>query len=129
MSPIKLPYSTIMARSLKLKCPRCGQTRLFRGWFAMHDECAECGLKFNREPGFFLGSVYINYGLTALLMSVTYTSLLVAGYASNNTLLWSMLVFCVLFPLWFFRYARSLWMGFDHFWDPTTDGPGGGPNG
>lgn len=114
----KLPYTTIMGRSLRLKCPRCGQGTLFSSWFKMHDECSECGLKYAREPGFFLGSIYINYGLTALLMSVTYTSLLVAGYASNNTLLWSMLAFCVLFPMWFFRYARSLWLGFDQYWDP-----------
>jgi hypothetical protein len=28
------------------------------------------------------------------------------------------LAFALLFPLWFFRYARSLWLGFDQFIDP-----------
>jgi hypothetical protein len=27
-------------------------------------------------------------------------------------------VFVVLFPIWFFRYARALWMSFDEYWDP-----------
>ena len=29
-----------------------------------------------------------------------------------------MLVFVLIFPLWFFRYARSLWLGFDQYMDP-----------
>ena len=27
--------------------------------------------------------------------------------------------FAVVFPIWFFRYARRRWMGFDHYWDPA----------
>ena len=26
--------------------------------------------------------------------------------------------FCLVFPLWFFRYARALWIAFDERWDP-----------
>ena len=117
-TPVKTSYSTIMGRAVRLRCPRCGGGKLFRTPFKMHEECSECGLKFNREPGFFLGSIYINYGLTALLMSITYVSLLLAGVASPQTLLWAMLAFCILFPLWFFRYARAFWLGFDQYWDP-----------
>jgi len=29
----------------------------------MHDRCPGCGLHFNREPGYFLGAMYISYGL------------------------------------------------------------------
>jgi hypothetical protein len=29
-----------------------------------------------------------------------------------------MLAFVVLFPIWFFRYARALWLGFDQYMDP-----------
>ena len=57
----------LFKRSLLLRCPVCGQGKLFRGWFAMHERCERCGVKFEREPGFFLGSIYVNYGLTAVL--------------------------------------------------------------
>jgi hypothetical protein len=50
-----------------------------------------------------------------------YISLLVAEVASPETLLWCMAGFCVLFPILFFRWARSLWLGFDQFWDPTEE--------
>lgn len=84
----------------------------------MHTECAHCGLKFEREPGFFLGSVYVNYGLTALLMTIFFVSMTLTEALPQQTLLWIALLFCILFPVLFFRHARSLWLGFDQFWDP-----------
>ena len=84
----------------------------------MRPACDRCGYPFGREPGYFLGSVYINYGLTALLV----TTIFFVGFfwfqINPEILLGALTLFCVVFPLWFFRYAHSLWMGFDTFWDP-----------
>jgi uncharacterized protein (DUF983 family) len=110
-------FRTILLRSLRLRCPRCGKGRLFRGWLSMHDGCPDCGLQFQREPGFFLGSIYFNYGMTALLVTVSYFACFFGTDISPNHLLWGEFAFCLLFPLWFFRYARSLWLGFDEFVD------------
>ena len=110
----------ILARSLRLRCPRCGQGKLFRGWFKMYKNCEVCGLLIEREPGYFLGSIYFNYGVTAFIVTAAYF----AGYfftdISHQVLLWSLTAFCLLFPLWFFRYARSLWMGFDELVDSRS---------
>jgi uncharacterized protein (DUF983 family) len=111
-------FRTIFWRSCQLLCPRCGHGKLFIGWFRMHERCGHCGLPYQREPGYFLGSIYFNYGLTALIMTVTFFVGFLGFSISANTLLWPLTAFCVLFPLWFFRYARSLWLGFDEFVDP-----------
>ena len=108
----------ILLRSCRLRCPRCGRGRLFRGFFAMHPDCGHCGLNFFREPGFYLGSIYVNYGLTAGIVTVSYLTLSLVWGVSPRLLLWTETAFCLLFPLWFFRYARSLWLGFDQFLDP-----------
>jgi len=84
----------------------------------MHSKCSECGVVFERDPGFFLGSIYFNYGLTALIAAIVYPVLLFTKTVPEKPLLWSTLAFTLLFPLWFFRYARSLWLGFDQFIDP-----------
>jgi uncharacterized protein (DUF983 family) len=110
-------YTTIFGRALRLRCPRCGHGKLFIGWFKMPTECATCGLVYQREPGFFLGSIYFNYGLTALLVIAAYFIGFFSG-VHPSVLLWSLTAFCFLFPLWFFRYARSLWLAFDQYWDP-----------
>jgi uncharacterized protein (DUF983 family) len=115
---MKPSLPTVLLRGVRLRCPRCGEGKLFRGWFSMYPNCSGCGLKFQREPGYFLGSIYFNYGLTAFLVTVTYFALFTTTDISPQMLLWSLTAFCVLFPLWFFRYARSLWLGFDHYFDP-----------
>lgn len=84
----------------------------------MHEKCDVCGLPFQPQPGYYLGAIYINYGLTALLVSVTFVSLFLGFDVSPDVLLWPLVAFCLVFPLWFFRYARSLWRSFDEYFDP-----------
>lgn len=108
----------------RLRCPRCGRGRLFRRWLRMHEACDACHLKYERAPGYFLGAIYFNYGLTALVVAVAYPVLMFGFEIPNERLLWGGLAFCVLFPLCFFRHARSFWMAFDQFFDPS--GPSDG---
>ena len=96
----------------------CGQGRLFRGLWSINAECSKCKADFQREAGFYLGSIYFNYGLTSVVVAIAYPLLLFTGTLNNDVLLWSALAFMLLFPMWFFRYARSLWLGFDQFCDP-----------
>ena len=112
-------FLTLLKRSLRLKCSLCGQGSLFQGWFRMHTSCSHCEHVFEREPGFFLGSVYINYGLTALIICVAYPILLFREAITSRALLISATVFMMVFPVWFFRYARALWCGFDEWVDPV----------
>jgi len=84
----------------------------------MNDECPHCGLKFEREPGFFLGSIYINYGLTALIVAITYPLFLFQWQVPETPLLLGAVAFTVIFPILLFPWARSLWLGFDQWHDP-----------
>ena len=47
----------LLVGGLCLRCPRCGARSLFRTWFAMHERCAVCQLRFEREQGYFLEAV------------------------------------------------------------------------
>ena len=74
---------------------------------------SECQLSFTPEPGYYLGATYINYGLTAGTMMVSYMSLRFGAGIESRTLIGPMVAFCVAFPLFFFRYARALWLAID----------------
>jgi hypothetical protein len=87
----------------------------------MNDRCPACDLRYEREPGYFLGSIYINYGLTALLVTIGFYALYFSHVVSPQAALWIVTVFALVFPIWFFRYSRSLWLGFDQFWDPLPE--------
>jgi uncharacterized protein (DUF983 family) len=116
--PARQRFVILLLRGIRLRCPVCGRGKLFRGWLRMNETCSACGAKFERESGFFLGSIYINYGLTALIVAIAYPLLLFNEVVDERVLLAGTLVFVILFPIWFFRYARSLWLGFDQYWDP-----------
>jgi uncharacterized protein (DUF983 family) len=111
----------MLARAWRLRCPRCGQGRLFKNWIRMNGRCPACDLRYEREPGYFLGSIYINYGLTALLVTIAYFALYFGHVVSPQTALWIVTALALVFPIWFFRYARSLWLGFDQYWDPLPE--------
>lgn len=99
--------------ALLLRCPRCGGGRLFRGPFRMEPGCGRCGLSFEREPGFYLGSIYINYGATVIATGLLY-GLLVAGLGGSHRLaLAATLAVAVIFPILFFRHARALLLALD----------------
>lgn len=107
------PRTLAFLRGLALRCPRCGGGRLFRGLFRMHDACSACGLTFRREPGFYLGSIYINYGITVILTGLLYAALALGLGLPQRTTLGICLAVAVLFPLAFFRHARSFLLAMD----------------
>jgi len=76
----------------------------------MNTDCPKCGLKLEPEPGFYLGSVYANYAATVLISTAAFV-VLVFGYGfSKDVVIWGCAGFTTIFPLWFFRYARSIWL-------------------
>ena len=108
----------LLSRGLRLRCPRCGAAPLFHGPFAMHAHCAHCGLPFEREPGYFVGAMYVNYAITILVMLATFFGL---GRIADLSVTQQILVGSGLglaCPLVFFRHARSLWLSLDYFFDP-----------
>ena len=84
----------------------------------MNDACPSCGRRFARDPGYLLGSIYFNYGVTALLVVAMYFTMFFRDWLSDGQRLVVLSLFAVAFPMWFFRYARALWMAFDERWDP-----------
>jgi uncharacterized protein (DUF983 family) len=94
----------------------------------MAERCPVCGLVFERETGYFIGAIYINYALTVGLALVGYFVLEVWVSPSPvwQATVWG--IFAILFPLWSFRYSKAFWLALDHLVDPTEGGrPGSGP--
>jgi len=101
-------------RAVRLRCPRCGRSPLFTGWFTMHEHCAVCGLVYEREQGYFVGAIYVNYAVT---VAIAVGTVLVLDWTIGLTLRAQLalgIALVTLVPLVFFRYARSLWLAVDH---------------
>ncbi len=95
---------------LTLRCPRCREGKLFLSALRMRDTCPHCGLTLEPEPGFYLGSIYANYALTVLLTTLAYLVLVFGYELPKQGVLAGCVLFTMIFPVWFFRYARAVWL-------------------
>jgi uncharacterized protein (DUF983 family) len=121
-------FLRMMSHALSWKCPICGERPLFipwnqvrtlRDWFMPLDGCPRCGYPFEREPGYFLLSIFaINYGVGALIGLVIY---LVLDFCLHLPI-WLVLTLTIvpmpIFNLWFARHSKALFLAFDLFFDP-----------
>ncbi len=84
----------------------------------MRERCLKCDLKFEREPGYFLGAMYIGYGL-ALIVIVGFGLLLwlLTSWTLMRISFWAILLFLPLAPT-ITLFARVLWIYLDQSIDP-----------
>ena len=80
------------------------------------DGCPRCGYPFEREPGYFLLSIFaINYGVGALIGLVIY---LVLDFCLHLPI-WLVLTLTIvpmpIFNLLFARHSKALFLAFDLF--------------
>jgi len=100
-----------------LRCPRCLKGKVFRSLLTMHETCPECGLKFAREPGFFLGAMYFSYGLGILISLPICAAMFFHDYSPWAIFGVVILQLALLSPL-LLRYSRVAWLHFDQRFDP-----------
>jgi uncharacterized protein (DUF983 family) len=110
----------IIARGLTNRCPNCGGRTLFQAgtYFKTNKECPRCGLKIERDEGFFLGSMSLNYGVTLVgfltpVMLLAYYGVMSATWASVLAVLGAFG-----FPILFYRSSRSWWLMNYYFFLP-----------
>ena len=119
-SPYKITRAQIVARGLTNRCPNCGGRTLFKGGtlFEMNRECPQCGLKFERDEGTFLGSMSLNYGVTLILFLVPL--MLLAFYHVIGVTLAIILagLGSILVPALLYRPSRSWWLMNYYFFLP-----------
>lgn len=103
----------------RLLCPRCRRGKVFRGLVTMHERCAECGHSFEREPGYFVGAMYVSYALAVPIYAglALAVHLLRPAWSETRFLAAALALFLPLAPL-LFRYSRVLWMHLDWAIDP-----------
>jgi uncharacterized protein (DUF983 family) len=110
---------SLLGSGLRLKCPRCSVGPLYKRPFSMNSHCSHCGLKFEREQGYFVGAIYINYAAT---VAIAVPGFFILDAFTNITIHQQLTIwipFAVVFPLLFFHHSRSLWLVLDYLFNPA----------
>jgi uncharacterized protein (DUF983 family) len=107
-------------------CPKCNEGPFFKTsnpydlkkFDKINDYCGFCGESFLREPGFYIGAMYISY---ALSVALTVTSFVVFVLLLNIDIVYVLAglipAIVVLLPI-FFRTARIIWINIFVKYDP-----------
>lgn len=105
---------TVLSRSLRLRCPACGLSSIWRKPFRIRHHCPSCRALFQREEGFFVGAILANVMTTeAVILIVCGIWLMIIG-SSYESVLASLFVVGLIFPVLFYHHSWSLWLGFDY---------------
>ena len=102
---------------LRQRCPRCLRGPVFEGTFRMRPACPACGLRFEREPGYFLGAMYYSYGLSLAAGTPAAVYGIAADWPAWATALAATGAILLCLP-WSFRLSRVLWLHMDQAFDP-----------
>jgi uncharacterized protein (DUF983 family) len=104
-------------------CPRCRRGRIFRGslfqgWLDMYEHCPVCGLRYEREQGYFLGAMMVSYVLSipplAFLMAIFW---LLTDWTLPRLILAAFIAYLPFVPA-MVRFSRVLWIHLDRKVDP-----------
>jgi uncharacterized protein (DUF983 family) len=78
METIYKKKPNLMLSIIQEKCPHCGQSHVFKKGTklfeipVMYEKCTNCNYKFDREPGYFFGAMYVSYGIAVFFGILTF---------------------------------------------------------
>jgi uncharacterized protein (DUF983 family) len=108
---------------LRQVCPRCREGAMFRRfsirhWLDMYAICPVCGLKFDREQGYFLGAMYVSYGLSIPpVLALVFLFWRLAGWGFGSAVIGAFVAYLPFVPV-VVRFSRVIWIYIDRSVDP-----------
>lgn len=107
----------LVSRILHEKCPHCGKGNVYEKKQSifqlpvMKERCEVCDYYFDREPGYFIGAMYISYGLAVLQGILTF--LLLYFFFPSVPTIWEVLIILaviMLFSLKNYKLSRIIYI-------------------
>ncbi len=103
--------------ALEGKCPKCRKGDIFKFPLVryikateMNETCPNCGLRFQIEPGFFFGAMYVSYVFTVGLLLISGLSLYLIGVESIWIYISTVFLLLLIFLPLIFRYSRIIFL-------------------
>jgi uncharacterized protein (DUF983 family) len=114
-----------LGRAVLLRCPVCGQRRVFRRWMVMAEACPGCGHHFERQEGYWIGAVAINTVATLGLFVTLFVAVMVAAWPDVP---WTALAIGgvalnLAFPILFYPMSKTVWVALETTIHPPAAAP------
>lgn len=93
------------------RCPSCEQHSMFEDFYSLYERCPNCGIRYQRESGAWLGAIAIGYGVGALCVTAMGLVELIWHPLGNLGLhpLWTIVVVSLIVTAFAYRPAKGFW--------------------
>ena len=126
-----LPKGTKLYSVLNFTCPRCHTGEVFKAknpyniskMFGMHENCPHCGLRYQIEPSFFYGAMYVSYGYSVAFFVATWVIMNLIYQPTVGEIVLALAIILLLTTPLTFRLARITWLNLFVKYNPNKKGP------
>ena len=108
-------------RAFTRRCPYCGSPGIYDGYFALREHCPRCGVRFEREEGYFLGAYALNLIVAEFLGLGLAIVLIFKTDLRHLQLFWQEVIavsLAIAFPVTLFPFSRTVWIAMDIMFHP-----------
>ena len=128
----KLNFLQMLKKGSKLysiltgTCPKCQNESMYldknplhlNKILKMHENCSHCGLRYQIEPSFFYGAMYVSYGLNVAIGIAAFVISFVLFESSLKVAFLAIIVSLVILFPFVLRWARNIYINmfvsYDH---------------
>ena len=118
----------MLGRAIRRRCPHCGSSGVFSGFWKLPPYCRRCGHRFERESGYWVGAVIFNTALAIGSFLLTFGLVLLVTWPDVP---WDWLApvtvaVTALVPILLYPWSKTLWMAYDLYvipWNRRRWGP------
>ena len=114
---------TLVGRSLTRHCPYCGGGHIYRNLMTLKETCPTCGIPFEREEGYFVGTYAVNLVAALVLGMVVVVSVLALTDLSVLQIQILGVAVAIALPVFGYPLSAALWMALDLILDPPEKTP------
>ena len=109
-------------------CPKCHQESMYveknsyklSETLKMHERCSHCNTKYQMEPSFFYGSMYVSYGVGIAFAVAAFIISHVIFDSSLITAFIAIVITLIGFMPVIMRLARNIWINLFMSYDKTA---------
>lgn len=107
-------------------CPRCQKESMYKDENPLHlknilkmnESCSHCGLKYQIEPSFFYGAMYVSYALNVAIGIAAFIVSFVLFESSLKTSFISIIASSILLYPFVLRWSRNIYINIFISYDP-----------
>lgn len=121
-----LKKGTRLYSILNHKCPRCHEGSLFtspaysKHFTDMPEKCPHCGLRYQPEPSFFTGAMYVSYALQVALLTTVSVALRVLVDPAMEVYIYTIIGAAVALMPVTLRVSRAIYINFFYRYHPAA---------